>query len=501
MTKSLRNILEDLFPSLTKKMAVAVVGTSLIAGGTFVFFAQKTGYAMLEQISYTKAHGILEKVQGILSHGYDLTNREEYHRVLKLITQSADVVDAYIVNTDGSITYSARMKNLNDKFSFDDFHQLPNVSDEKYMTQKEDNSYFEYILTGIAPTNPGQGTAEYLILKISIDDLRSIAIAHRTMNIIMTLATFFGLAIIIFLAISLLIIHPIGELHALVKKIEGNVVELESGMKPHFPYLPQTEKKDEIADLFRDFNNLLKHLNHANDKLFEAHQKQLEHADRLSALGEMAASMAHEIKNPIAGVIGALQVFQSETKENDPQREILIEMKTQLERINHAVNDLLSYARPRAPLLEKISINDIIRKTLTLVTPHSVDKKIRISEDLDQNEPNVIGDKKQLQQVLWNIILNGIQAMNNSGTLTIISHRNDANIDIIISDTGPGIPPEHLDNVFKPFFSTKHKGTGLGMTISRNIIEQHHGAITLKNMPGKGVTVTIKIPQFQSMKI
>jgi signal transduction histidine kinase len=493
--KPLKNILETLFPSLTKKMAVAVITVSLIAGGAFVMFAQKTGIAMLEQISYTKAHGILEKVQGLLSHRIDVSDREELQRILSLLTKSTDVVDAYIVKSDGTVIFSPVEKNGSVDFSLDDFQLIPEMPGEKYLSKKEGDAYFEYIAAPI-PTNTS--ATEYLVLKIAVSDVRAIALKHRTTNIVMTVVTFACLALVIYLAISLLVIRPVLRLHSLIKKVESNIVDLESGVKPHFPPLPETQEKDEIGDLNRDFNGLVRRLNDANEKLFNIHQKQLEHADRLGSLGEMAASMAHEIKNPIAGVIGALQVFQSEAKENDPQKEILDEMKIQLERVNHAVNDLLSYARPRPPQFEEVFIHDLLHKTLTMLTPQLSSNHIKVSGNIRKDEPPVLADRKQLQQVFWNIMLNAIQAMEKGGELSVSSCHSGSSIKIVVADNGPSISNEQLESVFKPFFTTKHKGTGLGMTISKNIIEQHHGAIALESLAGKGVTVTISIPHSQS---
>ena len=500
MPKSLKNMLESLFPSLTKKMAVAVIGVSLIAGGAFVMFAQKTGLAMLEQISQTKAHGIMEKVRGLLRQNANAHNREELHRILNLLTKSTDIVDAYIVKNDGTIIFSPATKDDAIQFSMEDLHPVPDAPDEKYLGKKEGDGYYEYISTIIPAGNSAGGGAENLVLKISVSDVRSIAMKHRTTNIVMTIVIFAALALVTYLAMSFLVIRPVLKLHALIKRVEDNIIDLESGVKPHFPPLPESDKKDEIADLNRDFNILVHRLNDANDKLFDAHQKQLEHADRLGGLGEMAASMAHEIKNPIAGVIGALQVFQSEAKENDPQKEILDEMKIQLERVNHAVNDLLSYARPRPPQLEETEISDCLHKTLTLLTPQLSGKQIKVAVSLMEHDLYVLADRKQLQQVFWNIMLNAVQAMDNGGELSVSAYRREHSIHVVVSDTGPGLSDEQLKNVFKPFFSTKHKGTGLGITISKNIIEQHHGTISLESVKNKGVTVTIIIPHIQSQE-
>jgi signal transduction histidine kinase len=261
-----------------------------------------------------------------------------------------------------------------------------------------------------------------------------------------------------------------------------------------FPLLPDPSHKDEIADLSRDFNTLVRNLNEANAKLFEVHQSQLEHADRLASTGEMAASIAHEIKNPLAGILGAVQVFDSEVTDDDPKKEILSEMKVQLERMNHAVNDLLSYARPAQPVFEPVRLHDLIKKIVTLLPHQFKEKNIVIKEELSPDTILIHADKKQFQQVMWNIVLNGMQAMDHGGVLTIRTGTADGKVTITIKDTGKGIPPDQVERVFKPFYTTKHKGTGLGMTISRRIIEQHNGSILVRSTVGTGTIVEILLP-------
>jgi signal transduction histidine kinase len=208
----------------------------------------------------------------------------------------------------------------------------------------------------------------------------------------------------------------------------------------------------------------------------------------------MAASIAHEIRNPIAGVLGALQVMLDELGADDPRREILEEMKTQVERVNHAVTDLLAYARPLPPMFEETSLNDIITRTSTMLSRQMRDRNLDVIHVLEPRPVMIVGDRKQLQQVLWNIILNGMQAMDERGVMTISLTEQSGTAIIAVTDTGSGISAEDIENIFKPFFTTKHKGTGLGMTISRRIVEQHHGSMTITSRPGEGTTVTIQLP-------
>jgi signal transduction histidine kinase len=153
------------------------------------------------------------------------------------------------------------------------------------------------------------------------------------------------------------------------------------------------------------------------------------------------------------------------------------------------VNDLLAFARPTPPVLERVQIGRIIERTLALFTPQFRASRIRVTTSLPDGGVSVLADPKQLQQVLWNVLLNAVQAMNTEGTVSVAARRVNDRVDILVTDTGKGIPPEHVSKIFEPFFSTKHKGTGLGMTISKRIMDQHGGSITVTSTPGAGTTV------------
>ena len=493
--------LEKVFPSLGKKIALAVAGVSLIAGSAFVYFAQRTGYAMLEQQAQTKAHGVTNLLGAMLERVMMEGKSDQLQQALSSATAYPDIIDASILRTDGTIAVTAKTGSSYGRFPLEDLREIPGTGGERYMSVRERDSTFEYVVTPIVKKpqcNQCHKEAEtlrgYFAMKIAIDDVRALALQHRTVNILMTCLTFGGLGIIIFLAISILVIKPIGRLHSHVRQIEGGVEKLESGERTRFPLLPEPESNDEIGDLCRDFNNLVNGLNASNAKLFELHQAQLEQADRLATTGEMAASIAHEIKNPIAGVLGALQVFDSETSQDNPRKEIIAEMVVQLQRINHAVDDLLSYARPVPPHFDKIDLNAIIQKTVSLLSSQVNGKKIAIEQQLLPEPLMIFADKKQLQQIVWNLILNGIQAIESTGTVIIKTSRVNSSVRVVISDTGRGILPEHIERIFKPFFTTKHKGTGLGMTITKRIIEQHNGTIEIESQPGRGTSVTVTLP-------
>ncbi len=502
----MRDLLEKLFPSLGKKVAVAVVVASLLAWGSFVFFAQRTGYAILETQAEVKAHGIITLMAGILDHAIEVDDSAQIRNVLRLAVKSPDIVDAFLVADDGAVLWRARDLPLPNPLPLQDFHDVPASGSEKYLTVKEHDSVYEYVISSLQPVTDASLAfasgavphAKYFALKVSMADLRALAAQHRTTNITMTVIIFAGLGILIYVALSILVLSPVRSLHSHIGKIESKVQILEHGEKAVFPLLAIPPRRDEIAELCKNFNHLVDRLNEANERLIEMHQSQLEHADRLAATGEMAASMAHEIKNPIAGVLGALQVFDSETNIDPVKKDIIGEMIVQLERVTHVVNDLLQYARPSSPVFASVDLKGLVEKTLLVLNRQQRGKEIAIHAELGTTPIIIFADGRQIQQVLWNVTLNAIQAIEKAGVITVRATVNAGSVIIHILDTGAGIPKDNLDKIFKPFFTTKHKGTGLGMTISRRIVEQHSGTLTVDSTVGEGTTVTIILPQQQS---
>ncbi|MBI4549164.1 MAG: HAMP domain-containing protein [Ignavibacteriae bacterium] len=452
-----------------------------------------------------KAHTVAELLEGVLEHLMLEGKSHRLKQTLEAVTNSSDIKDACILKPDGTVSLSAKTGEENIKIPLDQFRKKGSTLGEMYMSARENDSLYEYVIIPIAKKpecwnchqqlEPQRG---FFAIKISMDDLRAVALQHRSINIVMSILMFTGLGGIIYLALSVLVIKPIKRLHSYIRKIEGGVKQLENGEKIDFPLLPESKTVDEIADLCRDINNLVRRLNESNKKLIEVHRIQLEQADRLATTGEMAASIAHEIKNPLAGVLGALQVFDSKIPSEDSRKEILSEMMMQLERINRAVSDLLSYARPLPPQFEAVNLHDLIQKTTPLFSHQLNGTSITIDYHEPDEQLTVYADCKQLQQVLWNVMLNSIQAMDQSGTLFVRTSKENGSIRLVISDSGRGMPVEVLSQVFKPFFTTKHKGTGLGMTITKYIVEQHQGSITVSSELGKGTIITILLPQFQN---
>ena len=225
----------------------------------------------------------------------------------------------------------------------------------------------------------------------------------------------------------------------------------------------------------------------------ERQQELLLRWDRLATVGELAAGLAHELRNPLAGISGALHVLGGQFQPDDERRALLADLQAQIARMNRTLTDLLQHARPEKPQRLFVEINGVLEQSLKFL-PRG---EIEVIRRLDTSLPAVSADPNLLHQALLNILVNARQAMPNGGRLTIETRTLTGNgrpVQIRIADTGAGIPEEQLGRIFQPFFTTKAQGTGLGLAIAARVVEEHGGRITVESVVGKGTAFTIALP-------
>ena len=236
----------------------------------------------------------------------------------------------------------------------------------------------------------------------------------------------------------------------------------------------------------------------SNEKLL---RQQLIHSEKLSAIGELISGIAHELNNPLTGVMGYSQLLQLRKDLDDRARENLLKINNLALRCQKIVQNLLSFARKQKPERRLSDINEVLEKTIELRSYELQVNNIEIIRELDRNLPKTIADAHQLQQVFLNIITNAEQAMleaHGKGRLTITTRQDSSNHRIVveISDDGPGIPEAHHTRIFDPFFTTKEvgKGTGLGLSLSYGLIKEHGGNIYARSRVGEGSTFVVELP-------
>jgi signal transduction histidine kinase len=262
----------------------------------------------------------------------------------------------------------------------------------------------------------------------------------------------------------------------------------------HFTPVP-SKREDELGILQRSFYRMLERIRE-NEKERERTQKNLFLTEKMVAIGKLTAGMAHEINNPLGGILNCIYHFKKGIPSPERQREYLDLMEDGIKRIQKTVTNLLEYARNRNPERSPVQIAPLIEKALALLDYQIRKNRISIEQDISANLPAIQVDRDQMGQVLVNILLNAIQAMEQGGILTVNARNIAEKLLITVSDTGGGIPDDVLPSVFDPFFTTKGegKGTGLGLWISQGMIERHGGTIQVLSKEAKGTTVEIQLP-------
>ena len=235
------------------------------------------------------------------------------------------------------------------------------------------------------------------------------------------------------------------------------------------------------------------------DRRLKENQAMLIQAEKLASMGQLSASIAHEINNPLSGVLIYTNLLSKKIAKGDLDKEVLLnylsKIDFELTRSTHLIGSLLAFARQSEPIMEKVDVNKILIRALDITIPAGSRNEIKVEKELHAL-PEVTADSDQLQQVFINLIMNAVQAMPEGGNITFLTFVENSQVKICVKDTGCGIPPENMGKIFTPFFSTKKdvKGVGLGLPVSYGIMQRHHGKIEIESKVGEGSSFTVCLP-------
>jgi signal transduction histidine kinase len=296
-------------------------------------------------------------------------------------------------------------------------------------------------------------------------------------------------AVIIFavmlLVLGLIVREPLRELEAKIALVRAGDLNAE---------LNFANRNDEIGDLGKAFNQMIRELRESREEIQRLHRTQFSRAEHLATLGELAAGLAHEIRNPLAGISGVIEIIGRDLPPQSPAREVLKEVRHEVQHINRIVTDLLDTARPKPAQFRLEDLNATAEHTVVFARQQVHSRPIQIELVRDDSLPPVQHDHRQIHQVLLNLVLNGIQAIDGSGQVRMQLGRRGEFATVSVSDSGKGISPEHLPNIFRPFFTTKGHGTGLGLSLAQRMIEDHGGRIEVQSRLGEGTVFTVFLP-------
>ena len=253
-------------------------------------------------------------------------------------------------------------------------------------------------------------------------------------------------------------------------------------------------RNDEIGDLGRDFNDMVGQLKASREEIQRLHQTQMSRAEHFATLGELATGLAHEIRNPLAGIAGVIEIVSRDLPPNSPARSVIKDAKEEALQINRILTELLDTARPRPPQFRVSDICLTAEHAVMFARQQAVTKRITIEMEVTGDIPPVDHDPNQINQVLLNLLLNAIQSMDKPGAVRVLLETDSDDVLIAVTDEGKGIAPENLPNIFRPFFTTKGHGTGLGLSLARRTVEAHGGQIDVASEVGKGSRFEIRLP-------
>jgi signal transduction histidine kinase len=431
-------------------------------------------------------------------NGVMLSDRhEEVQGFLQKLKNSDEIWRGRLIKPDGTVAFSTDTQEVQ--------RAVMTVPPELFTgnqvlqgTRVENGQRFSVVMRPVLNSescqrchDPKSAVNGAIIVEKSFAPAEASVAGNRNLLIVYGVVIFVLVGIVLWLLIVRLVTQPVSHLLKQMRKVQRGDLSARAA----------AETKDEVGELAHGFNAMVVSLDNATRELEESHQKQIQQASKLASIGELASGIAHEIRNPLAGIGAAVEVLSEENNLNGQRTEIVAEIHRQITRLNRTLHDLLEFARLRDPEIVPCDVHGLIRPMLALVRPDAQKSHVKIEERFAANLPGISADAGQMQQALLNILLNGIQAMPNSGTLTISTESAERDghgiVRIQVRDTGTGIAREHLLKIFSPFFTTKHQGTGLGLSITRTIIEKHHGIIEVDSEPGKGTTFTVELAACQ----
>ncbi|MFQ6108166.1 MAG: ATP-binding protein [Candidatus Aminicenantales bacterium] len=480
--------------SLKSKIILHVLVIGFLAAILLTFLFIKTQKNIIHSMSQQKAELVNDMIENSLFSSMKEGRVEKVQAIIQEIARSEDIKKIRILSPQGKILRSSYKDEIGKAV------ETQTRSHINLLLSRKDQPDIFFI----APKSMVQGfraiknSRECIgchspqekvngILEVNIDFAPSASLLQKNQlkGIIIGVIALATLTFIIIRLFEKLINQPLIRLKDRMKKAQKGDLDIQL-----YPL-----KNDEIGSLTQHFNLMVRKLKEANQEIERLFNKQMEKAEHLASIGELAAGLAHEIKNPIAGMKGALEIIHQKTPSSDPKKEIFSEMLLQLEKINRIIQDLLSYARPKEMNLRLIDPNRCIENAINLAKTQTNEKDIQIHFKRLKNGTLAHMDEDKIQEVMLNLMLNSISAIREKGRITIELHENrKKNLEIVFSDDGEGIKKENIPRIFDPFFTTRKRGTGLGLSICKKIIEAHNGSVDVQSVEGQGTTFLIRLP-------
>ena len=466
--------------------------------GTFAFLTLRREQMQLINSARESSELLLNTIERSVYNSMRIGNTEDVKVILEMVGQNEKLVGVRIFHPHGIILKSSQPNEVGRLVDERDFKLFLDNKREGVFTLDGHGEVLGMVkpIYNDRQCNLCHGSKSRIIgllnVNYSLVETRRRIVELTKLFVMSTVAIIGFLSLAISLVMLKFVKKPLTVLGKNMQRVESG--DLSVRMAP-----PQG--KDEIARLIVSFDSMVQRLDRAKKELETYHFQQMERADRLASVGEMAAGIAHEIKNPLTGIAAAITVLKDDFPADDGRVQIINEVLEQVSRLDKTVNDLLFFGKPTVAEPACTDINLALKKILVFAAQHrggkDIEKRLELTEDL----PPVYVDPKQIQQVFLNLFLNAVQAMQSGGILTVQSGLSKVGggdmVQMRVTYTGQGIPPQILEKIFTPFFTTKAQGTGLGLAISHRLIEQHGGTLSVTSQDGVGTTFTVELPAYR----
>ncbi|HTU02381.1 MAG TPA: ATP-binding protein [Candidatus Sulfotelmatobacter sp.] len=413
---------------------------------------------------------------------------------LAVATRSPDVVYAVVLDKEGNIAASSMRDTPGRSIILDNKGLSADASDPVIHQRELPGSRSETVYDVVVPVLVEGSEQRWGIVRLGI----SLGSMHRQIARTRLLIFGFGLMAVVIASVSSV---------ALADRITKPLRALTRGVaavgRGDLTQQINVQTRDELGELAEAFNEMTEKLGHIREL-----EDRLRRADRLAALGTMAAGIAHDIRNPLTSILIFSQLMSMHYDDPDVREKFDRVVPRELERVQSVIEDMMELARPSAVHLEPANINEVLAQVIELFEGQASAQGIKFLREVEQGLPFCIADRKRLHRCFSNLVANAIQAMPTGGEVRLNTRcveaafpasrppgtRPEPAIRVIISDTGQGIPPDRLSRIFDPFYTTKEKGVGLGMAITHRIVEDHKGTIDVASQVNVGTTFTLHFP-------
>jgi signal transduction histidine kinase len=476
------------FRSLRAKIIVATVATLIASFGTFTYFTLNRARKGIDHLTIDTVSLLSSTIKRALGHAMVQGRSRDVEATVDKVTSEPGILRVRIFDESGRILISSDRDKIGGTVGERELSVLKSprplvVKKQKVYTHVSsiENEHECHRCHG--SENAANGA---LSIDFSLAHFSKELVSSQAYIVLVSAATLIVVSVLIALIVWYFVNRPIRELMNGMSRVESGDLSVRV----------RATSRDEIGRVARHFNTMLDTVESAQAEITRYHDEKMNRAERLASIGQIASGLAHEIKNPLAGISGAIDTIARGLDRNDPRGEIFAEIKVQIRRITKVVTDLLMFARDSRPDMKPTNVGGLIADTLLLVQQQKDSAGVRFEQELSPDLPQIEVDRDGLRQVLLNIYLNALQAMPHGGTLktkTYLDQRSE-NCVIAVSDTGQGMEREQLARIFEPFYTTKHYGTGLGLSNVDKVLKEQGGNVFVASEPGRGTLFRVSLP-------